>query len=136
MIAEYASKLLAIMPLHQLSHEVDVTTGAERAPRAGDHNHANTAIASCRLERFSQVSTHMSDEGIQFVRTIKRNRQDAGFFFDQEVFVHGLELCALLFALCTWCFFHSCLYWSGSKITKYKVPSTKYKAQHIGHKLK
>src|SRR5260370_8854609 len=85
---ENASKLFAIMPLHQLSHKVDVAAGAECAPRACDHNHANTAIASRRLERFSQVSTHMSDEGIQLVRTIDRDRHNAEVFCDQEVFVH------------------------------------------------
>ena len=67
----------------------DIAARAKRSSRASDDDHANTAIAAGVFERFSQIASHVTDEGIEFVGTIQSDRHDAFSFGDLNVFVHA-----------------------------------------------
>ena len=77
------------MPLDQFRHRRHVAARTKRSPGAGDYDDVNIPFAAGGFESFRQVAPHVSGEGIQLLRTIERDRRDAGVFSDVDVFVHG-----------------------------------------------
>src|SRR6185295_3835959 len=85
---EQTRKLIGILFLDQLSHRPDVAAGAKGAARTGDHHNVNSPVATSSFQSLSQIATHVPGQGIQFLRTIQRDRGDARIFSDVYLFVH------------------------------------------------
>ena len=84
------STIFRVATLHQIGHERNVAASAKRASRPGDNHHANTAIAACVLECFSEIATHVTDKRVQPVGTIQCDEQDAVAALGQNGLVgHG-----------------------------------------------
>jgi hypothetical protein len=74
------------MPFDHVRHRGHIAARAKRAARAGDDDYMNIPLSAGGFKSFRQVTPHVSGEGVQLVRTIERDRRDAGVFNDVDVF--------------------------------------------------
>ena len=87
--AQNAREFFRVVSLDQFGHELNVTTGTEGPPLAVDHHDPHVWIAACFFQRFSEISTHVTDEGVKTIGPVECDRDDAVVFGDfDQVVVH------------------------------------------------
>ena len=73
---------IVTVALNQLCHEVHIAAGTKSATRAGDDHDAHARIAAGFFQGFRQVAPHVTDERVQSIRPVQRDRDDAVVFGD------------------------------------------------------
>ena len=87
--SQQAGKLFGVAALNEFGHVTDIAAGAECATRSGNYDHTHRSIAACLFERLREITSHVSDERIELVGTIERDRQDAIVVGNVDVLVQA-----------------------------------------------
>jgi hypothetical protein len=67
----------AILRVEGVGAARQISTGTEAAARAGEHDRPHVVIAVGLVHRVEQFLQHRAGEGVQFVGTVQRDREDS-----------------------------------------------------------